>query len=662
MIGKLPGYYLRVFAHPFSATAKKTLKDRILDDTPLYKDFPVTNRMLVEEGAVIGEDATLVRRAAMDIFETLEKALLDEPVGLLGRSTEIPRARLRNLREFWESSLFDVTYVESQLFALENVIIPLLRRKYPKWTPRQIAAQAADEVNVLYSTLANWQTAFQGKGLKYISRQAIFSTNESESWIRAMFRTVKGPSKGLYIRRWIGLFIFGAAFGNLINMYSTRNEEGALIPGWIGRPMDAIAYLPVTMDQPNTWLPGGFGYNSRFMAPQLPWRGRNGQPIYLDIMGQFDTPLRWILESTAAVARLNIIPGEIIRQIKGEGFYGEEYGSGLDRLKHAGVALGMPIGLGNVLQAAGVHIVPEVEGRIGGTGQLFQGLTGINVRGETTPDALDTLTVNAKIPFPAGSNREGEFITKWIDLGPVERRRLLAENPTLREELETRAIESKDRGNPYGALKIEYNEQRIRNEETLEKRFKDLRTHPHSGFHFRDALYNIIGEYHTNMSATHNAFEMYLLEDRVPKDPLEAALVQFYDANEQARGEDGRGLYDPQVAEDLLEVLYEDWTPEQKAYVKSQTGADKMDHTPFIQEFFADDVMMKKYRNIPKAVLSPSMYVIYRAQGALESPLPKDLRDANRLVGDARMAARCGVQGLEARLKKWRFVRGTPNC
>ena len=389
----------------WSSGARNTLRRRILSDAPIYKDFNISYKMLVEEGWGVQGDLSLIRREFGDLVARATKATVDGrsvPAEVLARST----GAIKKAQEFFEGGLFDGFYREVQRYSLETFIIPWIRRTRPTATARQVAAEAAETVNTMFSTLGLWQTVLKNPDLKDFSQILIFSTNESEGLIKGALQAMSVPGAGrvrgaltgkaataskfvpkasqagLFREWYLGLFLSMAAMANGINFMAT------------GKPLPAEAYRPINIDDP--YAPFGVAYNSRFLSPQIPFiRGRNDQPIYLDIVGQMDTAFRWALDPVSAVAsRVNVLPRAIMNQSKGSGFFGNQLDTPAKRVSQAVSDVAMPIGPGSVAGAfreqipGGETLFPEAESRLGMAGQLLQA-TGPNIRSEQTGQLLD---------------------------------------------------------------------------------------------------------------------------------------------------------------------------------------------------------------------------------------------------------------------------------
>jgi len=358
-----PAYLAKAFRGQFSEVARRELRQHWLSNEPILKGTKISPRMLVQEGVNIGPDTTMLRRS---IRSFLDDAMKDTPVTELDRVRE----RIDAVNRFFEKGLFENIYPLSMEFAARNHIVPVLKQLHPKWSDRQIAAQAARDINVMYSNLPVWQSVFQQPAMREITRQLIFSTNESESWIRGALMTVKGPSKRVWLEHWAGLFIFMSALANIIHFATT------------GKPLPVDRYNPVTRQE--SGIP--VGYNYRFLAPDIPLKDENGENLTVDLMGQADTLLHWLLDPAGALqARENVLPRAAMTQITGRAYGGTPLRGPEERAIQAGYDVLLPIGMGAVAQAArqvipgAGGVVPVSERRIGPSGQLVQA-TGVNLR------------------------------------------------------------------------------------------------------------------------------------------------------------------------------------------------------------------------------------------------------------------------------------------
>jgi len=396
---------------------RNTLRQALLSNKTIYKDSPITWKMLIEEGWGVQGDISLIQREFVNF--------LADPALAQGLGPKAIQA-LTKMQRFWEAGLFEGVYRETQRWALQHFIIPWVRRTRPNATPRQVAAEAAEAVNVMFSTLGNWQTVIRNPQIREVARALIFSTNESEALLRGAGRALSrpgAPRAGVFREWYGGGFLALAVIATVINMVATG-----------GKPMPPGSYIPIRLDDPYAWLQiGGVGpsYSGRFLAPQIPFvRGRNDTPLYLDIVGQMDTAFRWAFNFPAAVAsRTNVLPRALMNQAAGATFFGER----LDTLPRRAVAGAIdvlaPISVTSAIGAAREAfpamqgVVPGTEGRLGVVGQSIQA-GGFNLRGEPTRDMLNRYS-------------QEHFAIPYDDLEPFQRDDL-QDDPALKEELQKR--------------------------------------------------------------------------------------------------------------------------------------------------------------------------------------------------------------------------------
>lgn len=387
----------------FLGLGRRAIRERTTSSKPLYDDFDISLGLVADEGWNTTGDPSIIRREAV--------AALDDI-----RRTTNPNAaqfvfdRMRNTIRWWESGLFDGVYRETQAFMLENFIIPKLRKSFPNESPRMIARRAADEVNVLTSSLGEWQTVLSSPHVKELTRMALFSSNETEAWLKASYGAVKGETKQLYQEYWIGYMTFLAAMANAINYKVT------------GELMPLASYNPIHIRETDSTstMPYHVGYNTRFMAPII-GNGRNGQPIHLDIVGQADTPFRWLLDLTSGTpgsalsSRVSPLLGLARPFITKETFFGEPLESGMDQLTYAFMQY-MPMGAWQTLQGLrtdhelAAKYIPSNETGIGWGGRRWQ-IAGFNVRRKSARELLDELARRAGFDEPP---REWDNWEQWV--------------------------------------------------------------------------------------------------------------------------------------------------------------------------------------------------------------------------------------------------------
>lgn len=538
---KYPSLVARLMTSTWSEGYRGQLSKRILSNERMFPDFALTPRMVVEEGWGVTGDISFIQR---EIGDFLAQPALRK--GLHGKAAEA----LMKTQDFFQSALFDGVYRESQLWALENFIVPWIRRTRPNATPRQVAAEAAEAVNVMFSTLGSWQTVLRkNPNLRDWVRTASFSYIESESLIRSFLRTlpplpmVKGkkiimrsqsPNAGLFREHYLGLFIGMGILANVINFTAT------------GRELPLESYSPIKINDP--YAPYKIGYNNRFLAPQLPLiKGRDGQPVYLDIVGQMDTALRWATDPVAAaMARTNVLPRAGINQFTGQTFFGQTLTPAM-RIAQAAIDIAAPIGPSQLIGALREGVpstepfIPEAEGRLGVSAQVVQGITGLNLMSQLTPKLLDTGATDFGLE---GSYQEQEpFVRTLIRFGS-----------SISDELNRRSATAEQRNNINARYYAALDEVEVTELDQIREQMQ------------RDNSYFPI--YGIRKSATGQRIRLSSdrdFDDRNVNDPdpLKSARAKYYDAFSKARTKSG--LFDKTLLDSELKKILV--TSEQADYI-----------------------------------------------------------------------------------------------
>lgn len=314
---RLPSLAWRITRAQLMPGVRRTIRDRIVSDEAfaIHNGVPITRLMVVEEGLGVQGDISIVKREFGQALEDLE------------RQGGVTKA-LTQAREYFEAGLFDGVYRETIDWSLENFIIPWIRRTRPNATARQIAAEAAESANIMFSTMERWQSMLKNPTFRKAMQVAIFSTNESEGLMRGAARAVSTrPQAGMFREWYLGLFLGLAGVANIINYAATAiaakdPTKGEFLP--------ASSYSPIKLNDPHA--PFKIGYNNKFLSPQVPGlTGKIGNPLTLDIVGQMDTAFRWVFDPGGAVAaRTNVLPRAFWNQFKGETFFGESLDESID--------------------------------------------------------------------------------------------------------------------------------------------------------------------------------------------------------------------------------------------------------------------------------------------------------------------------------------------
>ena len=377
---RFPSLAAHLMKAQWSTGYRSEIRQRFLSTTAIkgQEDLGISYKMLVEEGLGVSGDITVIQREIVDTILDIERST--NPVGSAFQ-------KIKNANEFFQSGLFEGVYREGMSWSLESFIIPAIRKQHPTWNARQVAAEAATNANLMYSSLPQWQSVLKDPWVREFGQTLFFSTNETEGLLRSFGGMFVGTNKRFWLQYYGGMMLSLAFFGNLINMAAT------------GKPLPPEAYSPIDPSNPYSFT--GVGYSTRFMSPQLPkWMGisgREGSPLHLDIVGQMDTAFRVAADPIGATAaRVNVPVRAIVNQVRGTNFFGEEL-SPVQRPGQLLTDLYGPIGLSSALGAftegipALKTVLPEGESRMGVRGQLLEGIAGVGMRAERTGDYLSRM-------------------------------------------------------------------------------------------------------------------------------------------------------------------------------------------------------------------------------------------------------------------------------
>ncbi|KKL66931.1 hypothetical protein LCGC14_2140050, partial [marine sediment metagenome] len=358
---------------------------------------PVVKEM-VEEGLQLPRGLDIFKRelrTAMEPdlvvrFPVIGDLPLDRlPPGLRQASKPVQKL-LNNTYEYFAGGLFDGAGPQ-YMAAFGKSVRKELAKAHPELSSRQLSALAAQHTNIMMSNIPEWASVL-GPRWRQLARGVMFSVNENEAWLRQMTAlAIKGKTpgaRGLYLRQWAGYILGLLAFSELVNYAIT------------GELMPKEQMMPLTFKKKNgIYFPTG--YNSRFARPRLDGDGplgrllgiqggqifdENGQPtgdtrhIYLDLLGQADTPFRMLSPEFFVMTRLAPQWATGAQVYKGERFFGEQPIEGFgETAGFAAQQLVEPIGISGFLG--------EERSRIGGTGAAIQAVGG-NVSAEGLRDVL----------------------------------------------------------------------------------------------------------------------------------------------------------------------------------------------------------------------------------------------------------------------------------
>jgi len=474
-----------------------------------------------------------------------------------------------DLESAMRRGLFKGVYPTAMITDIRNNLALMMVRSNPNANDAQINAMIAKEANKKYSTIPPAQSIFQNTFLREVLRRLFFSVGESEGLLRQATGMFHGKHKRFWIKNNIGIYLFVIAVANIIHWAST------------GEPLPKERYVPIAKDN---WGPLPFGYNQKFASPTLPWRGRGGVELTVDLVGQMDTALRVLDPGSFLSARTSVPIRAMMNQASGTDFYGapiDDVGPGglWSRSTQLGFDLFSPIGVGGIT-TAGLRetipgeLIPRGEDRLGMLGLAIQS-TGINLRAEGTRLLLDRHAKKSGF-----LKADGSPVQNWGDLEPHQKDKVL-ENPTLIDELALRSEISVERGYP-GALGFwtlqDLDKRKIEKGEALVTEFEQG---IYEAMTFRNEVSRLKLEIASRKAQVDEDFQLFLDTEELPEDPNKRALAQYYSIFDNAKRLSG--VIDWDIVEAWESAFRAHWTPQQEAYVDRNTGLTKWG--PKMQEY-----------------------------------------------------------------------------
>lgn len=371
-----PGQAVRAWFSPIKAVARAAVPGLDARMTRLAAQNPKL-RALYANGLSAGVDTSLSEQAIRGLGGIV-------PQTVAGR--QIPGARpLQQVIEFVSGGAYQKFHTET----LEQAGLINLEKHLRAGVPMQEAARlAAEETNVFFSSIPNWQSAIKSATGRDLAKFPIFATGEFEAWFRLPFQAPAGFA-GI-----VGATVITAEMLNLMFTGKPLSKEQL-------NPLDREGLTELLKNPQNLAKLEGTGvYNTRFMRPELPWKGPDGRTLYLDLLGQADTPFRWALDPIFATqTRLGQLPRaamDIAAILHGDRpMFGEEVESPADLAKFAAQQVS-PISIAGL---AGTE-----RGRIGAAGAGIQ-VGGLNVSAEPINEVAKREFETRGIPFSEGTWR-----------------------------------------------------------------------------------------------------------------------------------------------------------------------------------------------------------------------------------------------------------------
>lgn len=391
---KIPSLMVDLFKVQFFLSARRGTSDFMISPTRINKDYPLLYQDLVQKhGLTVHGDYSVLAEDMRDgIIKILQPKIDPEtgkkvwlyPGAPIGAAKTMTRA-INRLSNFFVSGLFDGVYSVVMKYAIENFILPAMRRNHPDWSVDQVGAAVAENANLIFSALGNFQTFLKNfpPVLQQLLHVAAFSTGETEGLMRSASRAfvprtarrkavtggegvreipastqrgipyrrakklVMSPHWGIHAEHMLGMFVVLSTVANVIHKFATGDgdfDKGEWLP--------ESKYNPININDPYAVI-GSVGFNGGFLSPMNPWgKGRNGVDTFLDLVGQQDTAFKWMLSPLdAATARYNVLPRAIYNQLRGEVFSGIPMDTVMQRVGSLVSDIAFPISVVNAIAA-----------------------------------------------------------------------------------------------------------------------------------------------------------------------------------------------------------------------------------------------------------------------------------------------------------------------
>ena len=575
---RFPKTALDIIHANLSPAKRLSLSKQLDDTTPIIEGRPGINLKGISEAGLSVMDETIWAAEMDKLMSTVA-----ENTGIWG-AIKGAGSSLVDLESAMRRGLFQGVYPAAMITEIKNNIAIMMVKQHPTANDEQINGHIAKEVNKKYSTIPPEQSIIQNTFVRELLRRITFSFGESEALLRQASGMFHGPNKRFWIKENIGQIIFVLVVANIIHFLST------------GEPLPEERYNPVAEDN---WGPLPFGYNTKFASPTIPWKGRGGTELTVDLMGQMDTAYRVLDPASFISARASVPIRAMVNQVSGTDFYGapiDDVGPGgvVSRLTQLIYDMFAPIGVGGISTAAlrdaiPGETIPRGEERLGLLGLGLQA-TGVNIRAERTRDLLDRHASESGL-----FKRDGTLVQNWNDLEPHQKD-IVVDDMTLVEELEIRSEISAERGYPgaqgYATL-LKLEQQRIKRGEALVTDFNNEIMDPRT---FRNEVTKLKLEIASRRSQVDEDFQLYQDNQELPEDLNKRALVEYYSLFDNAKRESGVIDWDRL---DRLETQFRArLTPEQRSYVDDNTGLTEWG--PLMSEYIEAGELLSPYWEVPE--------------------------------------------------------------
>ncbi len=545
----------------FNPATRLSLAKQWEDTTPLLEGRPGVHLQGIFKAGISVMDETIFAR---DMDKLM--SLVANNTGVWNKFKGVGSS-LVDLESSMRRALFGGTYPAAMMTSIKNDFATMMARQHPTATDAQLNGYIAEATNLRYSTLPVEQSILQNRVIREAVRRIAFSWGESEALIRQATRMFHGSEKKFWIKNFAGTLLFLAVVAEIVHAAST------------GEPLPKERFVPISK---NKWGPLPFGYNNKFLSPTLPWQGRGGTEMTVDLMGQMDTVFRLLNPAFFLTARVSVPIRAAANQVSGADFYGAPVEGLGERAGLLATDLFAPIGAGglgiealrqNIPGAEGV--IPEGESRLGLTGLALQA-TGANIRSEGTRELLDR-----KARESGFLKRDGTPVQDWSELEPRQKNEL-TKDKALIAELALRQETSVAREAEGAAGFEERNlleEERVTRGEALVNEFEQG-IYPETG-EFPREFTKLKADIASRKSQVNDDFLLFQDTQELPEDPNKRALAEYYTIYDNAQRESK--TIDWEKVERLEAELRESWTAEQESFVDDNVGLTEWG--PKMQEF-----------------------------------------------------------------------------
>jgi hypothetical protein len=398
-----------------------------------------------------------------------------------------------------------------------------LFRAHPELTSRQIAALAAETSNNMMSNIPQWGSAL-GPRLRQLGRATSFSINEGESWLwkQTSKAVIKGKTpgvRGTYLRQWAGYMFGTLAIAEIINY------------GITGELLGPDQMTPIVMKN------GRPTYNNRFARPRLDGDGPLGsrlgikggaikdedgnitgyRHVYLDLMGQADTPFRALNPQFFIMTRLSPQLSTGVQLLQEEKFFGQQ-------------PLGGPGGKAQFAAQQLVEPIPvsaftQERGRIGMVGAGIQA-GGVNVSAE----GLREILARTRAQVMQEQGILGDYETLKATDSP--RATEVDNDPRVQAIFnEVQKSTTKMAPTPEGRFFEEQEISRGQQEEAQLEDDANLNSGRWSGDVWRDEYRDRQRDFFNRRESLKQAFKVEFEEKEAPSGSVNAAIAAYFDVD-----------------------------------------------------------------------------------------------------------------------------------